>query len=710
MSRAEFRERIRKSLDNKTLQIALDANAERRVTGRVAALASLPDWRERRQRAHAVRADVIGHLEEYLEKFVHSAEQNGIIIHRAKDGAEAIKIVIEIANASAPGIQKEPVAPPGELRHKEILIAKSKSMVTEEISLNHALEAQGMRVVETDLGEFIVQLRGEKPAHIITPAVHLRREDVGRLFHEKLGIPYTEDIPTLTHMARKVLREVFLTADVGIGGVNFGVAETGTICVVSNEGNARMVTTLPPVHIALMGMERLVRNLDDLALMLSLLARSATTQKLSVYTQLVHAPFPGQERHLIILDNGRTRLRNSPLKESLYCIRCGACLNACPVFREIGGHAYNSPYSGPIGSVISAGFFGSDFVPLAQASSLCGACKDACPVDIDLPKLLIRVRAGQSEAKEGKMKEGDGLSRFGKLFLQMYSRVARSPRLFTLSQKFAAGGTRLIAPFGDYVPLPAFTGWGYSKDLPRFAAKTFRERFVDLPVKVVTLVKDGPEREVANEEGTKEPVRDQNALITSFIEELTKVNGHVIRTKPTELTDKVIDFLKLRNIRQIHLEPGTLNESIMEKAGIMISHAPAAALSVGVTPHVPLNWKETCGVTKAICGLADTGSILIADGEGNPLQASLLPEIHLAVLCEADLLPSLGDAMSLPILRQSRAAVFITGPSRTADIEMSLTIGMHGPGEVHVFLVHTIATQHRRLCGEQIAASTLVDD
>ena len=211
-------------------------------------------------------------------------------------------------------------------------------MVTEEIELNHALEAAGHRVVETDLGEYIVQLRGEKPAHIITPAVHLRRHEVGKLFQEKLGIPYTEDIPTLTNTARKVLREVFLTADVGITGVNFGVAETGTLCIVTNEGNGRMVTTLPPIYIALMGMERIVPTLDDLALMLSLLPRSATGQKLSVYTQLIHSPRRAdemdgaRERHLIIIDNGRSRLQHSPLREALYCIRCGACLNACPSF------------------------------------------------------------------------------------------------------------------------------------------------------------------------------------------------------------------------------------------------------------------------------------------------------------------------------------------------------------------------------------------
>src|SRR5688572_25333026 len=421
MSTAEFRERIRTSLSNETLQISLDANAERRVAGRVTAFASLPDWQERRQQAHAVRAEVVEHLDEYLAKFIDNAHRNGLIVHHAKDAAEAVKIVLEIVKDSpqrSQGHTKESLAPLTGLRGKEILVAKSKSMVSEEIKLNHALEVEGLRVVETDLGEYIVQLRKERPAHIITPAVHLRRQEVGQLFHEKLGIPYTEDIPTLTNTARKLLREVFLTADVGISGVNFGVAETGSLCIVSNEGNARMVTTLPPVHIVLMGMERLVRNLDDLALMLSLLARSATTQKLSVYTQLIHGPFPGQERHLILLDNGRTQLRNSPLKESLYCIRCGACLNACPVFREIGGHGYQSVYPGPIGSVISAGFFGPEFVPLAQASSLCGACKEACPVDIDLPKLLTRVRAGQSPVSRSDshaIKDG-GLSNLSKLF------------------------------------------------------------------------------------------------------------------------------------------------------------------------------------------------------------------------------------------------------------------------------------------------------
>src|SRR5258706_5337104 len=476
MTITSFRKRIIESINNETLQIALDNNTERRLKGRAIAFESIPDWRERRQRAHKIRANVIDHLDEYLGKFQSNAEKNGVVVHPAKDAAEAIQIVLEIS-----GVRKlAPAIATASRRNPKVLIAKSKSMVSEEIELNHALEKEGIKVVETDLGEYIVQLRHERPSHIITPAAHLRKKQVAQLFHEELGIPYSEDIPTLTATARKILREVFLTADIGISGVNFGVAETGSVCVVSNEGNARMVATMPPVHIALMGMERLVPNFDDLALLLSLLARSATGQKLSAYTQVLNKPLAGQQRHIIVLDNGRSRVRNSPLKESLYCIRCGACLNVCPVFRELGGHAFIgsdlsiAPYPGPIGSVISPGLLGENYVQLAQASSLCGACKDACPVDIDLPKLLKRVRAGLSPSptdREAGGEGGAGLSSSTKIFLKIYTRLATHATLFAASQKFAALGSVLLPPFSAWIRLPAFTGWGYSKDFSRFAGK-----------------------------------------------------------------------------------------------------------------------------------------------------------------------------------------------------------------------------------------------
>jgi L-lactate utilization protein LutC len=268
--------------------------------------------------------------------------------------------------------------------------------------------------------------------------------------------------------------------------------------------------------------------------------------------------------------------------------------------------------------------------------------------------------------------------------MQTYSRIAPHPRLFTTAQKLAALGTRLAALGSDYVRLPALTGWGYSKDLPRFAGRTFRDRWQELsqntgqPGETETgkQVDSSAAKQMAPEERQGQASRTRRELVSSFVEELTKVNGNVHHTNPAEITNQVMDFLRSREIDQIHLEPNLLDESVLRKAGLRISHAPDPALPAGVT--------------RAICGLADTGSILIADGEGNPLQASLLPGIHIAVLCVSGLLPSLADALRLPIVSRSRAAVVITGPSRTADIEMSLTIGMHGPAELHVFLVHTI--------------------
>jgi len=385
-----------------------------------------------------------------------------------------------------------------------------------------------------------------------------------------------------------------------------------------------------------------------------------------VYTQLIHRPLANQQRHIILLDNGRSHLCNSPLKESLYCIRCGSCLNACPVFREIGGHAYKSVYSGPIGSVISAGLFGSDFVPLAQASSLCGACKEACPVDIDLPKLLTRVRAGQSNIKDGQRKD-HGLSSMSRTFLKIFSRISTHPRLFALSQKFASLGTSLLPSLGDHVRIPAITGWGYSKDFPKFAKRTFRESFQYRPPRTESrLIKVSPHTQP---EIHRSAQSDRNN-VERFIAELTRVDGKVIRTTEEDVTQKVIDFLHTREIEHIHLEPDFLNEDLLKQAGINVSHERNASLEVGVT--------------KAICGLADTGSILEADGEGGKLFASLLPETHLAVLSESNIHPSLENAIHLT--RGTKSAVFITGPSRTGDIEMSHTVGVHGPGEVVVFL------------------------
>lgn len=677
-----FRTRIRASIAAPNLQAALDANAERRIKGRLSAFASLPDWQERRQRAHAVRAEVIAKLDEYLGKFIEKAEANGLIVHRAQDALEARRTVLKII-ASQPQStrkarskeQKEAFEPLGGANK---LVAKSKSMVSEEIELNHALEAAGHRVVETDLGEYIVQLRGERPSHIITPAVHLRRAEVGQLFHEKLGIPYTVDISTLTDTARQLLREVFLTADVGVSGVNFGVAETGTLCIVTNEGNGRMVTTLPPIHIALMGMERLVPSLDDLALMLSLLPRSATGQKLSVYTQLLQRPEPGQARHLVLVDNGRADLGESPLREALYCIRCGACLNACPVFRELGGHAYvgadgaSAPYPGPIGSVVSPGLLGGNFVQLAQASSLCGACKDACPVDIDLPKLLTRVRAGQLPQRNKKPSDGRGLPPLVKLGLQAYTRVAVRPGLFGLAQ-WLLGLLSLPWSRSGWIGLPAASGWGLSKDLPRPAVRPFRQRWQKLDIKgAKRVVSVGDESRETRQPSA--PTRISN-LVGRFAEELLLLGGSVTVCKPDELTPKLLAFLQERGIQRI--------QAWDQVSGVDLTDLTEAGVAVEGSAGPEIQ----AGLTGALAGIAETGTLLIPGGAGRPLSASLLPGLHLAVLRKSALVPDLETALALPDVVAAPATVLVSGPSRTADIEMTLTIGVHGPGALQVFLI-----------------------
>ncbi len=686
-----FRERIRRSIADSNLQSALDANTERRLKVRASALASLPDWESRRKRAHAVRAEVIEHLDEYLEQFTTRLQENGVTVHRASDAAEANRIVLEI-------IQKN--LRPSAKSADGILIAKSKSMVSEEVGLNHNLEAAGHRVVETDLGEYIIQLRGERPAHIITPAVHLKRAQVAQLFHERLGIPYTEDIPTLTNTARKVLREVFLTADVGISGVNFGVVESGTLTIVTNEGNGRMCTTMPRVHIALMGMERLVPTLDDLALFLSFLPRSATGQKLSVYTQLLRGPRPGQQRHVIIVDNGRSRLRNSPLKESLYCIRCGACLNACPVFRELGGHAYigadNSiaPYPGPIGSVISPGLLGENYVQLAQASSLCGACKDACPVDIDLPKMLTRVRAGQASdqaSHKGTMSvfsdqsQGEALPSALKIGLRGYTSLATSPRLFAVSQKLGAVGARIVSPFSDWIRMPAWTGWGFSKDFPRPAVRSFRERWDNGKLGnretgpgTLGIGENQSPNLTISEHSNVPTFKPANLNFKEqFTSELTALGGTVIPCAVGELPQALTRFLRER-----------------EASHVFVDSAGGESLPEGFVPVRAADPSIKFGLTGCAAGIANTGTVLLLDA-GETLKASLLPEVHLVILRASQLVADLPEALAKT--RNAVNAVLVSGPSRTADIEMTLTIGVHGPKEIVVFLVDG-------------TASTLVDD
>ena len=349
----------------------------------VVAQFGLEHWEELRQAGHALRLQAINHLDYYLTQLEEQITRAGGHVHWARDAAEARSIVLAIAR-----------------EHNVKRVVKVKSMATEEINLNHALEEAGIQALETDLGEYIVQLAGEMPSHIIAPAVHLTKEGIADLFHEKLGVDAPAEPAALAAIARARLREEFLAADMGISGANFMVAKTGTIVLVTNEGNGRMCTTLPPVHVAISGIDKVVPDMQSLTVLLKLLARSATGQKISTYTSFIRGPRHAdgengpQEFHLILLDNGRTRiLQDEVTRETLLCIRCGACLNVCPVYNHVGGHAYGWVYSGPIGSILSPQLLGTSVAAdLPFASSLCGACGDVCPVKIPIPKILLHLR------------------------------------------------------------------------------------------------------------------------------------------------------------------------------------------------------------------------------------------------------------------------------------------------------------------------------
>lgn len=449
-----FLDRARAKLG--TEGVATVGVAARRLAGmREAAFAEFPDGEAMRDRARAIRLRTLRQLDEHLAAFADAVAARGGHVHWATDGNEANAIVAAIAS-----------------NHDVATAVKSKSMVTEEIELNEALEHHGVHVVETDLGEFIVQLAGDRPSHIIAPVLHKTRYEIGELFAAELGVDYTADPTELNAVARHHLRSVFLRADMGISGVNFAVAETGSVCLVTNEGNGRLATTAPRIHVAVMGMERIVPTVADLGVMLEVLGRSATGQRLSVYTNIVTGPRrPGDpdgpdEFHVVILDNGRSGVLAGSSAEILACIRCGACLNVCPVYREAGGHAYGDVYSGPVGAVLTPALRGmDDWHDLPYASSLCGACKDACPIRIDIPELLLDLRAKATSAGHD--------DRWLRRGLSAYAAAATHPAVFRAMLR-AGGMAGALGREGWIAKLPGKGGsWTDSRDLPKPAREPF---------------------------------------------------------------------------------------------------------------------------------------------------------------------------------------------------------------------------------------------
>jgi L-lactate dehydrogenase complex protein LldF len=458
----DFPGAVRQALQDPPLQAALVRLTSTLMAGNRRGYAILADTDKLRDHAKRIKEHTLAHLDKYLEQLEASVQRVGGYVHWASDAEEARQIVLAIARQA---------------NCKRAV--KSKSMTSEEIHLNPALEAAGIEVVETDFGEYIIQLAGERPSHLVAPAVHHTRESIARVLSQRLGEPLPDDAQALAMTGRRVLREKFYRADLGITGANFAVAETGTIVLVTNEGNGRLTTTCPRVHIALMGMEKVIPRLVDLPVFLKLLARAATGQTLSVYTTLITGPRrPGEldgpeEFHLVILDNGRSRILATPFRESLQCIRCGACLNACPVYRRIGGHAYGGVYSGPIGSILTPLYDSVSANPhLPHASSLCGACQAACPVKINIPHMLIGLRELQHHAKK---------NRWESLAYRLWREVLKRPWLYRLALRCARVALWPWTKDGWLRCLPGpGAGWTEARDFPAPAARSFRQQWKEL--------------------------------------------------------------------------------------------------------------------------------------------------------------------------------------------------------------------------------------
>jgi L-lactate dehydrogenase complex protein LldF len=455
-----FKRQVTAKLADRRLQDALSRLQSRFVEGRSAVISEIHDLQATRTAAAAIRDRVLNDLDDWLLHFEREATARGTVVHWAETAADANRIVAEIAAL-----------------HRVRTAVKSKSMVSEECGLNEALEQTGVRVMETDLGEYILQLAHEAPSHIVAPVVHKNKEEISDLFAEKHQLPRKTGIEELCREAREVLRPAFLNADMGISGGNFLIAESGSVLIVTNEGNGRLVTTLPRVHVAITGIEKVVPTFEDVTTLLRLLPRSATGQSITNYVSVLTGAKGDEDldgplhSHVILLDNGRSNLVGGEMQEMLRCIRCGACMNHCPVYQNIGGHAYGWVYPGPMGSILTPLLSGLDGSPdLPNASTFCGACASVCPVKIPLPDLLRKLR-------EQQMQRGMK-SRQETFLLKAWAWLALHPVLYGMATKLGARTLRLLGGRDRLLHhLPGAGGWTDGRDFPAPMGKTFRELY-----------------------------------------------------------------------------------------------------------------------------------------------------------------------------------------------------------------------------------------
>lgn len=459
-SNLAFKKRVDNQIQNEMMRKALIKAQETIGANRQKMVDELGNWEEWRDLAKQIRNHVLANLDAYLYQLSEKVQQNGGKVFFAETAEEATAYIRQVA-----------------LEKNAKKIVKSKSMVTEEIGLNEVLEKEGMKVVETDLGEYLLQIVGDKPSHIVVPAIHKDRYKIRQELHDAVGYQGSEQPEEMNAFVRKVLRQDFLEADIGISGCNFAVAETGSVCLVTNEGNLRLATTVPKTHIAVMGMERLAPTFQEVDVLITMLARSAVGAKLTAYNTWLTGPrLEGEtdgpeDFHLVIVDNGRSKILESEFQEVLRCIRCGACLNTCPAYRQIGGHGYGSIYPGPIGSVISPLLGGyEEFKELPYACSLCTACNSVCPVKIPLAQLILKHR--EHIAESGMTPAIERLSIFGFTFANSH------PTLWKVGVNIGAKvASKLIKNGKAPLEIGALGEWTKARDLPSAEGESFREWF-----------------------------------------------------------------------------------------------------------------------------------------------------------------------------------------------------------------------------------------
>ncbi len=677
--------------------------ARRKVVQRAQRIAErLHDPQGVRRLAEEVRARATIRLDDLLPLAEKRLADNGIHVHRAASSEDACRLIASICRRAGASV-----------------ISKSKSMVTEEIALNAHLEREGFRPVETDLGEFVVQIDHDRPTHIVTPIIHKNRRQVAKSFErEGLG-PYTEDPEALTMQARAHLRQVFQQAEVGITGANFVVAETGRFVIVTNEGNGRFCATAPRVHIAITGIEKIVEHEADLAPLLKLLARSSTGMDLTVYTHFVSGPRRAgdpdgpEEVHLIFLDNGRSRVAAGPYREMLRCIRCGACLNVCPVYRQVTGHAYGGVYSGPMGAVLSPLLGGEvtlrERAELPFASSLCGACEEVCPVRIPIPRLLLGLRA----ELQAQGRKPEGTPPFG-----AWARMASHPLAWRAT--LAAGRVAKWHGAG-LLPGNPLGRWSGERELPEWPAakETFRAQwrrrktaneklsgsmdqfsFSALSDKSDKSDRSGKLCEASEADACRESDREsvirqlQSAppaeLWKEFACRIEQLGGRAILCESSaDARAWLLALAAERKLRRVISDMEAIRLLNWDNGD-----AESACLDIAAPGDRAAAFEAEIGLTTCDLAIAETGTVVLRSNSERARLASLAPPIHVAILPLPRLVADIFDAInpqsqrsksksaSAPHLSPPAGEVWITGSSRTADIEGIIVHGVHGPREL----------------------------